>query len=334
MSYEQLRSSFSSRLLDYQLPPKILHDILQDLDTVAAAYEIKRACTDLITVDGIPEIVKIYCASLAIERKAHGTIDNYRRELEKFFSIVRKPFNTVTTNDIRLYLHYRQTSANLRKSSQEHIRVVINAFFSWLVDQEYMERNPARRIEPIPVDKTGREPIPHIDLEWLRLACITPREKALIDFLYSTGCRISECAALELSDINFRDRSVRIRHGKGDKSRVTYFNAEAEVSLCQYLDSKTHPTPVLFSRSRAPYGHVTREALEMEVRKIRQRVANLHVEVVPHALRTTFATHAAENGMPVEHIQKLLGHSNINTTMRYVKTSQEEAKASHRKFIA
>ena len=321
MSYEQLRSSLSARLAD-RLPVGLLRDVLQELDIVSSGFDIQRTCTDLIASGGLPEVVKIYIAALVVENKSAGTVKGYRYELEKFFNSVRKPFPSVTTNDIRLYLHYRQQNDHLQKSSVEHIRVIINAFFTWLVDEEYISRNPARKIAPIP----------QIDLEYLRMACHSPREKALIDFLYSTGCRISECAALTLSDIDWRDRAVRIRHGKGDKARITYFNVESEVSLRSYLASKQHKTDALFSSSRAPYGHVTNEALELEVRRIRSRVS-CSVQVVPHALRTTFATTAAKSGMPVEHVQQLLGHSNISTTMRYVKVAQEDAKASHSKLF-
>lgn len=332
MSYEQLRSSLSARLAD-RLPVGLLHDVLQELDVVASGFDIRKSCTDLITTGELPEVVKIYCAALIVENKAAGTVKGYQYELRRFFDHIRKPFASISTNDIRLYLHFRQQHDHLQKASVEHVRVIINAFFSWLVDEEYLARNPARKIDPIKVQREGRDPIPQIDLEYLRIACKTPREKALIDFLFSTGCRISECAALNISDIDWRDRSVRIRHGKGDKARTTYFNAEAEASLRYYLSSKPQQTEALFSCSRAPYGHVTKEALETEVRQIRSRV-NCSVKVVPHALRTTFATTAAGNGMPIEHVQQLLGHSNIATTMRYVKVAQEEAKASHRKIFA
>ena len=333
-NYEQFRSTILLRLMG-MLPEDQLNNVLRVMDAVAADYTISRACTDIIVSKGLPEIVKIYCASLAIENKARGTVDGYLRELRKFFDSVRKPFNAVTTNDIRLYIFHRQQDGQLKKSTTEHIRVIINSFYSWLVNQEYMERNPSRLIEPIRYQRTGREPIPQDELEWLRNACETPREKALIDFLYSTGCRVSECVALTVNDIDWRDRSVKIRHGKGDKYRVTYFNAESEVSLRVYLNSKEHSTPVLFSKKRAPYDRVSRNALEAEVRKIRERVSDLlTVQVVPHALRTTFATNASSSGMPVEHVQQLLGHSNINTTMRYVQTSQNETMNSHRKYIA
>lgn len=332
MSYEQFRSSFSARVLDHNIPPKLLHDILQELDIVAADYDIKRACTDLIVAGGFPEIVKCYLAALAVENKAVGTVDGYRRELLKFFDAVRKPFNTVTTNDIRIYMFNRQQSSHLKKSSTEHIRVIINAFYAWLVDQEYMERNPARRIEPINVPRSDRQAVPALDLEYLRQACRTPREKALIDFLYSTGCRVSECAAITMSDINWIDRSVKIRHGKGDKARIVYFNAESEVSLKAYIASKPHETSALFSKSRAPYGHITRNALEAEVRKIRSRV-NLTVTVTPHVLRHTFATTAINNGAPVQHVQQLMGHASLDTTMIYTHNQQDDIRSSHRKYV-
>lgn len=332
MSYEQMRSSLAARMLDRQLPPKLMHDILEELDIVAADYEIRRACTDLIVSEGPPQVVKNYCAALAVENKALGTIDGYRRDLIRFLETVRKPFNQVTTNDIRVYLFNRQHDNHLAKSSVEHLRVVINAFYNWLVDEEIMDRNPARRIEPIKVPRSGRQALKALDLEYLRKACETTREKALVDFLYSTGCRISECAALNVGDISWADRSALIRHGKGDKQRTVYFNAESEVSLREYLDNRPHSSTALFCKTRAPYGNITKEALEKEVRNIRQR-ANLSVTVTPHVLRHTFATTAINNGAPVQHVQQLMGHASLDTTMIYTHTQQDDIKASHRKYV-
>lgn len=332
MSYELMRTSLSARLTD-RLPAELLNDVLHELDIVANGFEIKKSCTDLILSNANPEALDSYAASLLVENKSKGTIKGYLYELMKFFDFVRKPYTLVTTNDIRLYIGYRQQHNHLQKSSTEHVRVILNAFFGWLVDEERLSRNPAKRIEPIRVDRKGRDPVPAIELENIRLACQDLREKALIDFLFSSGCRISECAALTLSDIDFRDRSVKIRHGKGDKYRVTYFNAEAEASLRRYLENRRHESAALFSSRRAPYGNVTSTSLEADVRKIRSRVPHLSVQVVPHALRTTFATTAAGNGMPLQYLQSLMGHANINTTMRYVKSSQTETMANHRKYV-
>lgn len=332
MSYEQYRSKLASRLMDI-LPTEKIHDVLHELDLLSAGYEITPKCTDIIPADETPQIVKMFIAALAVENKAKTTLRDYTMHLKRFFLHVPKPYNIITTNDIRVYLFSYQQESNLAKSSLEHTRVVINAFYNWCVDQEYLDRNPAKKIEPIKVPKTGREPIPLVEVEQLRFACKTLREKALIDFLFSTGCRISECAALEIQDIDWRERSVRIRHGKGDKFRITYFNAESEVSLKAYLASKTHETKALFSRSRAPYGHISNVALEREIRHIRDRVET-SVQVCPHALRDTFATTLSQRGMPIEQIQQLLGHTNLDTTRRYVRTSQEDTRSNHQKFIA
>ena len=332
MSYELFRTQFAA-VLPPRVAPELRNDILQALDYVATQYDIRRACTDLIVPGELPDVAKMYLASLAVQNKSPLTIDDYHRNLTKFFEAVRKPYALISTNDIRIYMFNYQQEHHLAKSSLEHLRVVINAFFSWLVDEELIERNPARRIDPIRYDRCGRSPVPAVELEHLRLACETPREKALIDFLYSSGCRVSECAALNVGDIDWRDRSVRIRHGKGDKSRITYFNAESEVSLRAYLDTRPHASVALFCSQRAPFGHLSKEALEAEVRRIRARVPDLTVQVVPHALRTTFATTLSSSGAPVQHVQKLLGHASIETTMRYVKVSEEEARLSHRKIM-
>ena len=332
--YEKFRTALAARLAD-KLPAKLLHDVLQELDMVASDYDVKRKCTDLIVAEGIPEIIKMYCAALAVENKALGTIDGYRRKLVEFFDFVRKPYNNVTTNDVRVFLYHVQQSRNLKKATVELYRVSINAFYNWLVDEEYLERNPARRIAPIDVPESEREPVTKVELEYLRMACKTLREKALIDFLFSTGCRVSECAAVAMTDIDWSDRSVRIRHGKGDKFRIVYFNAESEVSLKAYLAGRKHESAALFACSRAPYGHMSKEALEAEVRHIRSRTGDkVKTPVSPHVLRHTFATTAIDNGMPVEQVQQLLGHANLDTTMIYVKRNQEKIKASHQKYIS
>lgn len=330
MSYEQLRSSLSARLLD-RLPVGLLRDVLQELDNVAADYEIKRTCTDLITAEGLPEVVRLYCAALAVENKSMGTINGYRYTLQHFFETVRKPFNTVSTNDIRVYLFNRQTEGKMKKSSVEHLRVVINAFYSWLVDEEIMERNPARKIAPIKYDRGARQAVKPIDLEYLRKACSSPLEKALIDFLYSTGCRVSECAALDLTDIDWDTKAVHIRHGKGDKARTTYFNAEAEVSLREYLSTRKHESTALFGKGRAPYDNMSKERLEKIVRDIRERAGQ--PSVTPHVLRHTFATNAISNGAPIQHVQQLMGHVSLDTTMIYTHQMQDDIMASHKKFV-
>ena len=333
-NYEQFRSAFSAHLMD-RLPVGLLHDVLQALDLTAADYEITKTNTDIIVYGGMPEIVKTYAAALAVEQTATSTIKGYISILRAFFEAVNKPFNAITTNDIRVYMYRYQQEHSIAKSTLEHIRIVINGFYSWLVDEEIMERNPARKIRPIDVPEPDRHAMTPLELEYIRKCCTTPREKALVDFLFSTGCRVSECAAVKMEDIDWNIRSVRIRHGKGDKARTVYFNPEAEVSLRDYLSDKKHPSEYLFSRSRAPYGKVTSKALQDEIKHIRDRASDhLQTHITPHVFRHTMATSALRNGMRVEQVQQLLGHASLDTTMRYAKQDQNDVRASHQKYVS
>ena len=334
MSYEMFRTAIASRLHD-RLPVKLLHDVLQQIDEVASKYEIRRTCTDIILVSDEPEMVKMYLTSLAIANKAKSTLNDYRMHLKRFFSHIKKPFNVVTTNDIRKYLFEYQIESGLAKSSLDHVRTVVNAFYSWCVNQEIMERNPVKLVDKIKVPKKILPPLEQIDLEQMRGACKTPREKALIDVLYSTGMRVSEAAALKLNNINWKDRSMVVMHGKGDKQRVTYFNPEAEVSIKNYLESRNCESEYLFCKSRAPHTGVTRESLEREMRHIRSRVSDkLSVLPTPHTLRRTTATTASDRGMPIEDIQALLGHESIDTTKHYITVTQNRVQTNYNRFMA
>lgn len=335
VSYELFRSSIVSRISEMNLPPKQLNDIIAEIDRISSQYDITRRSTDLIVSSDFPEVAKMFLASLAVENKSKSTINDYKQKLFRFFSSVRKPYNTITANDVRLYLWQYQQDAGLQKSSLDHVRIVLNTFFNWLLDQELLQRNPCRLIDPIRYQTNKLPPMDTVELEYLRAACESPREKALVDFLVSTGCRISECAAVRLADIDWDDRSVIIRHGKGDKERTTYFNAESRVSLQAYLDSKKSPSEYLFSRSRAPYGKVTSKALQDIIKTICSRVSDrLGVHVTAHTFRRTMATQLIDSGMPIEEVRELLGHAKLDTTMRYVTLSKKRIKASYDKHFS
>lgn len=329
--YELFRTKLAASLIG-AVDESTLQRVLTIVDGVSVGFDISKACTDLIVPGVLPDVAKMYLAALAVENKAAGTLSNYKLYLTDFFQTIRKPYNAVTTNDVRVYLYQYQQKHGVKKSTLDHIRIVINSFYSWAVDEELMERSPTRRIRPMEKEKTERTSLQQIDLERLRLACTSNREKALVDFLYSTGCRISECAAVNLSDIDWRERSVKIRHGKGDKSRTVYFNAESEVSLRKYLMERKGDSSALFTSFRAPYGRVGTHALQIEVKKIRER-AIVTAPVTPHVLRHTFATTAIDHGMPVQEVQQLMGHARLDTTMIYAHQNQESIRSNYRKFV-
>lgn len=199
------------------------------------------------------------------------------------------------------------------------------------MDEEYLTRNPCAKVDKFKCPVKRRESFSTYSLEELRWNCTSVREKALIDFLYSTGCRVSECADILLTDIDWNNNTVRIRHGKGDKERTVRFNDESKVSLRAYLDSRRDRTPALWVSMKAPHQQLQPHALENIVKKVGER-AGLHA--YPHKLRHTFATVGLRNGMPLDKLQELLGHTNPQTTLIYAKQNNEQVHLEHQKAFS
>lgn len=333
MGYEQYRNEIIARLTNI-LPTETVNKVMHEIDDVSTGYTVERACTDLIPV-GMPEVVKAYIASMAVENCKRSTLNDYRIILNHFFRHVPKPYNAITTNDVRQFLFSQQTEKNWKPETMEHHRIVINAFFGWLVDNEYLNRNPAKQIRPARISRKKLKPLQQIELERFRDACETDRERALVDFLFATGCRVTEASNVTLSDINWTDRSVLIRHGKGDKERVTYFNAEAELSIQRYIKDRKGNDDHLFVAGRYPYVKLSRESLEADIRRIRNRIPEaLSIKVTPHTFRRTMGTMAVRHGCPIEQVKELLGHVSLDTTMQYVTVMQDDVRNSHSKYLA
>lgn len=332
MSYETLRNDLSVRLLESFTPDQV-RGILESLDIVSSDYEVTRKSKDLILVGSMPEIVKVYVASKAVENRSPRTLDSYRRILANFFAAVAIPFPNVSANDIRAYLYKYKQTHGVGDSTLNTMRSVICGFFAWTTNEEYIARNPAARIGVIHHQPADRHAMTPMELETMRSVCSTPREKALVDLLYSTGCRVSEVASLLISDVDLDAGSAVVRHGKGDKRRTVYLNAESIVSLRAYLASRTDDCPSLFVSDRMPAHPLTSRSIEIAISRIRDR-SGIAAHVTPHVFRHTTATTALRSGMPVEQVQRLLGHSNINTTLIYAKTDDSDVKANHQRFVS
>lgn len=307
-----------------------LQKILAAFDKAAANFDIQHKSTDLITTDGLPEEVKWFIASKVIANCSEGTINQYKYKLINFFGVVQKSVQQITANDIRLYLYWYKTHRNVNNHTLNHTRIVLNAFFGWCVNEgNLIMKNPAATVEKIKYQEPQRQPLTAYELEVLRWHCQNIREKALVDFLFSTGLRISECANVKLSDINWGQRSVVIQHGKGDKARIVFFNAESELTLRKYLETRNDDCNGLFVSMRKPIHAIGTRALENIVTAIGKR-AGIHA--FPHKLRHTFATIGLNSGMPIEKLQKLLGHVKPETTLIYAKLDQVDLQLEHRRI--
>ena len=329
-AYENFRTVLTMNLCQV-LSADQLSKALEAVDISMDDFEITKKQMEIITADGIPEVVKRYIASKYISHCSTGTLKQYRFHLNHFFDVVRKSYMDVSANDIRLYLYKVKSERNVSDHYLETIRIVLSGFFHWLVDNDYLLKSPCVKVEKIRYNKKHMESLSPVQLEEFRWSTDNIREKALIDFLFSSGCRAAECADVKLSDIDWQNRSVLIRHGKGDKERTVYFNAEAYVSLRGYLATRADNTDSLFVSDRKPHGPIKVRTIESIIRKAARR-SGLHV--YPHKLRHTFATAGIRGGMPLSQLQALMGHANPQTTMLYVDQYQQDLQHEHQRVYA
>lgn len=333
-AYEMMKNEFCMALTERCafLAADQVETILQQLDQVAYNYAIDAKPTELsVPSDGLPELAKIYLAAKTIEGLADSTMYNKLLMLKMFFSEVMKPVTDITANDIRVYLYNYQKTRNVSNISLDKVRMALATFFKWLAAEGYIQRDPATTIKPLKVEKKQRQSLSQIELEYIRKACCTIRERAIVEFLYSTGCRISELVHIKKSDVDFLTDEVHL-FGKGRKHRTSYLNAKAHVVLQEYLAARKDDSEYLFVRIRRPVGRLSTDAVRSMLREISKRTS-ITKPVSPHIIRHTTATQAVANGMPIEEVRALLGHENVATTMIYVETSDEHVHNSHRKAV-
>lgn len=337
-TYEQFKAEFLvelKRTLKSQFVKSNIDPITVALDRAAFGYEFEPKTKALAVYnDPIPRLVRLYVAVKSTEGLSSGTIDNYERVLCMFFLWVRRPPEEIVANDIRMWLYEYGQSKHIQDGTLDQYRAYICRFFRWAAENEYLKRNPAQPIRPIKCEKKTRSAMSQLELENLRSVCGTKRDKAMIEFLYSTGCRVSELLSVKLSDIDWEAKTVHLL-GKGKKHRLSFINARCEVALKAYLDSRSDQLEQVFVSERKYGGRpkqLTKEAVERVI-KILSKAAGLNKKITPHVLRHTTATIAVQNGMPIEDISKLLGHASVATTMIYAKTSTDRVYSNHRRCV-
>lgn len=330
-AYETFRTVLTMNLCRAVQDPDILRGVLEAVDVTMHDFELSRKPLEIIPAAGVPEVVKIFLASKGIANLSAKTLRQYKYKLDHFFNTIHKNYIDIDANDIRIYLYNFKIERGASDSYVDNVRITLNSFFSWLVDNEYLPRNPCSKVDKIKHQQVRRTPLSTLSLEDMRWNCVTVREKALLDFIYSTGCRVSECADVLLSDIDWDRNAVLIRHGKGNKERTVFFNDESRVSLREYLASRTDNNPALWVSVRAPHQQLQSHALENIVAKIGKRTG---VHAYPHRLRHTFATVGLRNGMPLEQLQALLGHTNPRTTLIYAKQDSTQLQMDHQKAFS
>ena len=277
------------------------------------------------------EYLRLFIDAKSIEGCSARTIKYYSSTIEHMLSKIQTPIRKITTEIMREYLVDYQKQRNCSKTTVDNIRRNISSFFSWLEEEDYILKSPMRRIHKIKTKSVVKEVISDEEVEKLRDNCSTLRDLAIIDLLYSTGIRVGELVRLNIADIDFESREC-IVFGKGDKERRVYFDAKTKIHLKEYIDGREDNNSALFVSLNAPYNRLKISGVEIRLRQLGRRL-NLKA-IHPHKFRRTMATRAIDKGMPIEQVQKILGHSQIDTTMQYAIVNQNNVKISHQKYMS
>lgn len=277
------------------------------------------------------DLLKAFINAKRIEGCSEKTLKYYQSTINKMLSSTDKHLTHITTDDLRDYLAEYHRANTCSKSNIDNIRRILSSFFSWLEDEDYILKSPVRRIHKIKSAKTVKETYTDEALERMRDNCGNLRDLVIIDMLASTGMRVGELVGLNRADVDFESREC-IVFGKGSKERPVYFDARTKIHLKNYLESRSDDNPALFVSLLKPYNRLKISGVEIRLRELGRRLGITKVH--PHKFRRTLATKAIDKGMPIEQVQKLLGHSKIDTTMQYAMVDQNNVKISHRKFIS
>ena len=325
---EELISEIMQRMLPY-LDNAQLKQLKQAMELTLNAYDVCERVEHSDCGDNAALINK-FIAAKRVEGCSEATLKYYRATIEAMDAAVKKDIRRIQTEDLRNYLTEYQARNHSGRVTIDNIRRILSSFFGWLEDEDYIVKSPVRRIHRVKTASNIKETYSDEELERMRDHCETLRDLAMIDLLASTGMRVGELVRLNRGDVDFMERECKV-FGKGDKERIVYFDARAKLHLQQYLNSRSDGNPALFVTLRAPHKRINIGGIEHRLREMGKQlnIPKMH----PHKFRRTLATVAIDKGMPIEQLQKLLGHQRIDTTLHYAMVKQNNVKIAHKKYI-
>ena len=313
----------------HQLKDEQYEKLKEVLDMVLVNYKIEEIKDELNGEDN-QHYVESFLSSKRLEGCSEKTLHYYESTIQILLDKVQQHVKHVTTDDLRKYLTDYQNDHKSSRVTIDNIRRILSSFFSWLEDEDYIVKSPVRRIHKVKSATTIKETYSDESLELMRDNCNSLRDLALIDILASTGMRVGELVLLNVDDINFNERECVV-FGKGDKERIVYFDARTKIHLQNYINSRNDENKALFVSIKKPYNRLSIGAIETIIRNLGKQldIPKAH----PHKFRRTLATKAIDKGMPIEQLQKLLGHQKIDTTLQYAMVKQSNVKIAHKRYI-
>lgn len=320
------------RKMQSHLKDKQMQELQAVMRMVFAGCELQEQTTEVMPVDDSWQTdMDDYLMSKALEGKSAETVKRYRYELGRLLSYINKAVADITDIDISQYLRAYKNLRNVSNQTLKNVRSVYSSFFAWLRDRDRIGINPMALVEDIKVEQVLKRPYSDEERERMLRECQTLRDKAMMEFLYSTAVRVSELAALNREDIRWTSKDLIVL-GKGSKERTVYLNDRTNMYMKEYLESRTDVNPALFVSLRAPHKRLTKSGIETMIRETGRRsgVTKAH----PHRFRRTAATNALNRGMPVQEVAQMLGHAKLETTMVYCTVNADGVKYHHNKYLS
>ena len=329
MAKEQFIQAIKTKLayiVDADTAEKVIYTVTLELKD----YDLAKRSTELVVYDDENQkVIKSFLGCLMVEGKSKGTIRQYKYSLKWLFEFLgNRKYSEITTADIMAWLaHLKMSGA--KSTSVRNQRSNVSPFFTWLYNNRMIERNPIDPIKPIKVPSEEKKAFSSEEIDTIRTICKSPFERALVETLLSSGLRINELGNLKLEDVDFDQLVVHVKNGKGGKDRTVFITPVAKKYLVRYLKWNKHKSEYVFTTRLD--GRYNNNSFGEAMRQMSKR-CDIHIH--PHRFRRTLATDLARKGMPIQEIQKLLGHSKISTTQGYIETSTDKVEASYRQYVA
>lgn len=300
----------------------VMNRVLRIMADVLEGFDVRETAM----MDERDDLLDCYIDAMQVQGRSEKTLARYRYVIERMMKAVNVPTRRITVYHLRNYLSQLKEKGT-QDSTMEGIRQVFSAYFNWLQRESLIDRNPTANLGAIKCARKQKKTFTDIDMEKLNRSCKCRRDRAIIAFLASTGCRVSEVTGLDRDAVDL-DQLTCVVHGKGNKERRVYLDGVTGMLLRAYLAERKDTDPALF---------VNRYNVRMNadgVREMLNRVAaDAGVEHVhPHKFRRTLATNMARHGMAIQEVARILGHDKIDTTMRYVVLNDEDIRHQYMKF--
>lgn len=323
-----------------KIPNEEIPTVIDSISFCLRNYDITEKETSVVVYDNSDsQIISKFFIAKAVEGLCQSSLDYYRVILRAFILQVGKHIKEIVTDDIRVYLAYKKIN-KCSDNTLNNIRRILSSFFTWCTEEGIIERNPILRIKGVRQVKKLKKPLSEDDMENLRAMTKNKRNRAIIEFLFSTGCRVSEMTNVNRADVDWVNGQVDVL-GKGRKYRTVYLSARCKIALQEYINSRTDTLEALFLsdyegmcsqiKDTKQLSRISKGAVEIMLRNLGKKagIPNVH----PHRFRRTAATTALKRGMPIEQVQKMLGHESIQTTTIYAQSTNDEVKLAHEKYI-